>query len=300
MTAPSKVRASGTHGIRAGAGLDRVRGPRRYPVSDGAPVEVVEDGPSIAARLVSMGTRITMWPTLAVLSHVPHWPWPFGLVDFVARAVMPTPGTVRATVGLPNASAQLVRAPGVLPADGNRRVVLYMHGGAFLTCGVNSHSRISVALSKFADSPVLVVDYRLIPKHSIGNALDDCHDAYRWLRSRGYEPDQIVLAGDSAGGYLSLALAQRLQAEGEEPAALVAISPLLQLDHGPKLTHPNIHTDAMFPPKAFDALVALVARAAAKTHRRRGARGRLRTARPHRARAAPHADPRLGFRGAAA
>ena len=46
--------------------------------------------------------------------------------------------------------------------------------------------------------------------------------------------------------------------------ALVAISPLLQLDHGPKLTHPNIHTDAMFPPKAFDALVALVARAAAK------------------------------------
>lgn len=261
MTAPSKVRASAPHGIHPAA-LHR---PRRYPVSDGAPVEVVEDGPSIAARLVSVGARLTMWPALSVLSHVPHWPWPFGLVDYVARAIMPTPGTVRATVGLPNASAQLVRAPGVLPADGNRRVVLYMHGGAFLTCGVNSHSRISIALSKFADSPVLVVDYRLIPKHSIGNAIDDCYDAYRWLRLRGYEPDQIVLAGDSAGGYLSLALAQRLQAEGEEPAALVAISPLLQLDHGPKLRHPNIHTDAMFPPKAFDALVALVARAAAKT-----------------------------------
>ncbi|MCI4674822.1 alpha/beta hydrolase [Mycolicibacterium litorale] len=250
------VRASAPHRTRAR--------PRRYPVSDGAPVEVVEDGPSIAARLVSLGTRVTMWPSLAVLSHVPHWPWPFGLVDLVARAIMPTPGTVRATVGLTNASAQLVRAPGVLPADGNRRVVLYMHGGAFLTCGVNSHSRISIALSKYADSPVLVVDYRLIPKHSIGNAIDDCYDAYRWLRLRGYEPDQIVLAGDSAGGYLSVALAQRLQAEGEEPAALVAISPLLQLNHGPKLTHPNIHTDAMFPPKAFDALVALVARAAAK------------------------------------
>lgn len=254
MTAPSKVRASAPYRSH----------PRRYPVSDGAPVEVVEDGPSIAARLVSLGTRATVWPTLAVLSHVPHWPWPFGLVDYLARAIMPTPGTVRATVGLPNASAQLVRAPGVLPADGNRRVVLYMHGGAFLTCGVNSHSRISIALSKYADSPVLVVDYRLIPKHSIGNAIDDCYDAYRWLRLRGYEPDQIVLAGDSAGGYLSLALAQRLQAEGEEPAALVAISPLLQLDHEPKLNHPNIHTDAMFCPKAFDALVALVARAAAK------------------------------------
>ena len=135
----------------------------------------------------------------------------------------------------------------MLPADGRRRVVLYLHGGGFLTCGVNSHSRISVALSKFADSPVLVVDYRLIPKHTIGMALDDCYDGYQWLRLRGYEPDQIVLAGDSAGGYLAMALAQRLQAEGETPAALVAISPLLQLEKDPKCAHPNIHTDAMFP-----------------------------------------------------
>jgi acetyl esterase/lipase len=238
--------------------------PRRHALSDGFPVEVVEDGPSLPARLVSLGTRMTMRPTLAVLSHVPHLPWPFGLLDFAAKALLPTSGTVRATVGLPNASAQLVRAPGVLPADGRRRVVLYLHGGGFLTCGVNSHSRISVAVSKFADAPVLVVDYRLIPKHSIGQAIDDCYDGYQWLRLRGYEPDQIVLAGDSAGGYLAMSLAQRLQAEGETPAALVAISPLLQLEKDPKCAHPNIDTDAMFPPMAFDALVALVARAAAK------------------------------------
>ena len=259
MTAPSKI--AGPTPRRTDSGAAR---PRRYPVSDGAPVEIVEDGPSIAARLVSLGTRVTMRPTLAVLSHVAHWPWPFGLVDFAARALLPSPGTVRATVGLPNASAQLVRAPGVLPADGHRRVVLYLHGGGFLTCGVNSHSRIAVALSKYADSPVLVVDYRLIPKHTVGMALEDCYDGYRWLRLRGYEPEQIVLAGDSAGGYLAMALAQRLQAEDETPAAMVTISPLLQLEKDPKLAHPNIYTDAMFPPKAFDALVALVARAAAK------------------------------------
>jgi hypothetical protein len=240
------------------------RHPRRHSLNDGLPVEVLEDGPSLPARLVSLGTRVTMRPTLAVLSHVPHLPWPFGLLDFAAKALLPTPGTVRATVGLPNASAQLVRAAGVLPADGNRRVVLFMHGGGFLTCGVNSHSKVTVAVSKFADAPVLVVDYRLIPKHSIGQAIDDCYDGYQWLRLRGYEPDQIVLAGDSAGGYLAMALAQRLQAEGETPAALVAISPLLQLEKDPKCAHPNIHTDAMFPPKAFDALVALIARAAAK------------------------------------
>lgn len=164
---------------------------------------------------------------------------------------------------MPNATAELVRASGVAPADGNRRVVLYLHGGAFLTCGLNSHRRLASTLSTFADSPVLVVNYRLLPKQSIARALDDCYDGYRWLRLGGYQPEQIVLAGDSACGYLALALAQRLQREdAERPAALVGISPLLQLAAGPKQVHPNMKTDAMFPPQAFEALVALAARAA--------------------------------------
>jgi acetyl esterase/lipase len=260
MTAPTKVSGSPRDSTRS---RDLVK-TRRLAVSDGAPVEVIESGPSIPARLAWLASRLTIRPTLAVCSHIPHMPWPFGLIDFASRVLLLAPGTIRATVDLPNATAQLVRAPGVLPADGNRRVVLYLHGGAFLTCGANSHSRVVNALSKFADSPVLVVNYRLIPKHSIGMALNDCYDAYHWLRLRGYEPDQIVLAGDSAGGYLALALAQRLQEIDEEPAALVAISPLMQLAKEPKQTHPNIKTDAMFPAKAFDALVALAASAAGK------------------------------------
>lgn len=260
MTAPSKVAGA----PRATVGAPAVRRHRKFPVSDGAPVEVIETGPSIRARLVSLTCRMTVRPTLAVASYVPNLPWPWGLVDFASRALLPQAGTVRATIGLPNADAQLVRAPGVLPADGKRRIVLYMHGGAFLTCGVNSHNRIVTTLSHAADAPVLVVNYRMIPKHTIGQAVDDCRDAYAWLRLRGYGPDQIVLAGDSAGGYLAMALSQRLQAEGEKPAALVAISPLLQLAKEPKQAHPNIRTDAMFPPKAFDALVSLVARAAAR------------------------------------
>jgi acetyl esterase/lipase len=258
MSAPTQVPTASLKELRA---LNAVRA-RRLPLSDGAPVEVVESGPSLPGMLAALACRLTIRPVLAVGSYIPHMPWPFGLIDFASRVLLPAPGTIRATVELPHATAQLVRAPGVLPADGNRRVVLYLHGGAFLTCGVNSHSRIVNALSKYADSPVLVVNYRLIPKHSVGMALDDCHDAYRWLRLRGYSPEQIVLAGDSAGGYLALALAQRLQQVDEEPAALVAISPLLQLDKEPKQAHPNIKTDAMFPAKAFDALVALVAKAA--------------------------------------
>jgi acetyl esterase/lipase len=260
MTAPSKVSGSPRNPVRP---RDVLRA-RRFPANDGVPVEVVESGPSLAATIAALACRMTIRPALGAVSYIPHVPFPFGILDFAARVLLPLPESVRTTVELPHCTAQLVRAAGVLPADGKRRVVLYLHGGAFLTCGANSHSRIVNALSKFADSPVLVANYRLIPKHSVGQALDDCHDAYRWLRLRGYQPDQIVVAGDSAGGYLALALAQRLQQVNEEPAALVAISPLLQLAKEPKQAHPNIKTDAMFPAKAFDALFSLVAKAARK------------------------------------
>ncbi|OBH92768.1 alpha/beta hydrolase fold domain-containing protein [Mycobacterium sp. E2733] len=266
MSAPGKVSGSPRIALRPHDVLAarRANRPRKFAMSDGTPVEVLESGPSVAARLANLTSRVTIRPVLSVGSHVPNFPWPWGLIDLAARVVLPVTATVRETVKLPNASAQLVRAPGVLPADGTRRVVVYFHGGAFLTCGANSHGRLVEALSQFADAPILVVNYRLLPKHSIGMALDDCHDGYQWLRLRGYQPDQIVLAGDSAGGYLALSLAQRLQEEGDEPAALVMISPLLQLAKEYKQAHPNINTDAMFSARAFDALAELVASAAEK------------------------------------
>ena len=247
-------------------------GRRRYGRNDGLPVEIVEESTSVEARLACLAARATIRPALSVGSYLPRAPWPFGLADFAARAVLPAPGTIRAGIRLPRCKAQLVRAAGVLPADGTRRVVLYMHGGAFLACGANTHGRLVTKLSKYADSPVLVVEYRMIPRHSIADALDDCYDGYLWLRRQGYQPDQIVLAGDSAGGYLSLALAQRLLAHGmgnglnggrpEVPAAIVAMSPLLQIAQDGRKSHPNLHTGAMFPPKAFEALVQLVHEAA--------------------------------------
>lgn len=261
MTAPSKVSGS----VRPVVGPGRGHKPRRFPVSDGAPLEIVEDGPSIAGRLFALAAAMTIKPTIAVGSYMPKVPWPFGLVDLASRVLRPAPGTVRATIALPNCTAQLVRAAGVLPADGTRSVILYLHGGAFLTCGVHSHGRLVTALSGFADSPALVVNYRMIPKHSIGQAIDDCYDAYQWLRRKGYEPEQIVIAGDSAGGYLSLALAERLQLVDELPAAVVTMSPLFEIDNEGRSQHPNFTSDAMFPTRAFDALVELI-EAAAKKH----------------------------------
>ncbi|MCV7395016.1 alpha/beta hydrolase [Mycobacterium paraseoulense] len=260
MSAPATASGSPRPGLPA----PRARRARRCPPRPDAVVRVIQDGPSMAARIAWLSARLMIRPALSVGSYLPSAPWPWGGVEFVARALSPAPGTVRADIRLAHCTAQLVRAAGVLPADGTRRAVLYLHGGAFLTCGAYSHGRLVTMLSLFADSPVLVPNYRKIPKHSISDAIDDCHDGYRWLRRKGYRPDQIVLAGDSAGGYLALALAERLLEYGEQPAALVAMSPLLELATLPKTTHPNICSDAMFPPRAFDAFHGLITRAAAR------------------------------------
>src|SRR6476469_2558469 len=235
MSAPATVSGSPRPGLRA----PRARKARRHPFRTGAVVDVIQDGPSMAGRIAWLSARLMIRPTLSVGSCLPSAPWPWGVVEFAARAITPTRGTARADIALAHCTAQLVRAAGVLPADGTRRVVLYLHGGAFLTCGPYTHSRLVSMLSGFADAPVLVPNYRKIPKHSIREAIDDCYDGYRWLRRKGYQPNQIVLAGDSAGGYLALALAQRLLECGERPAAMVAMSPLLQLVTQPKTTHPN-------------------------------------------------------------
>jgi len=215
-------------------------------------IQTIEPGPSLAARLLSGAVRLTLHNAVAIATAALRLPLPYGAVERAARALPAPHGMTRTTVSLPHARAQLLRASGVAARTG--RVVLYCHGGAFLCCGISTHLRLVDKLSEFADSPVLAVDYRKLPKYTIAMALQDCHDAYRWLRTHGYQPGQIAIAGDSAGGYLALALAQRLQADGETPAALALLSPLLQLSADrPPVDGP------MLPHNSFAALTALIA-----------------------------------------
>ena len=69
MTAPSKVHAAS---VPLASGAARAHKPRRFPVSDGAPVEVVEDGPSVAGRLFALAAMLTIKPTLTVGSLRPE------------------------------------------------------------------------------------------------------------------------------------------------------------------------------------------------------------------------------------
>src|SRR5271163_4534500 len=101
MSAPSRIPSVSTAGVRA---RDAPRA-RRFPATDGAPVEVVESGPSLTGLMATLACRLTIRPALGVVSYFPHVPFPFGLIDFASRVLLPGPGTVRATAALPPCTA---------------------------------------------------------------------------------------------------------------------------------------------------------------------------------------------------
>ena len=130
------------------------------------------------------------------------------------------------------AARQAVLANGVdcewVRAEGcdEQRVMLYLHGGAFALRMPNTHAKFAAQLSRLLGARVLLPDYRLAPEHKFPAAPDDCVSAYRWLLEQGIAAKQIVVAGDSAGGNLALALLLRLKQEGlPQPAAALALSP---------------------------------------------------------------------------
>jgi hypothetical protein len=98
--------------------------------------------------------------------------------------------------------------------------------------------------------------YRLSPEHRYPAALDDCVVAYQWLLAQGFAPDHIVVAGDSAGGNLTLALLLRLRDEALPlPCGAVALSPVADLTFGGDSIHRNDGVDDMFSAEMMEPLV---------------------------------------------
>lgn len=191
-------------------------------------IEEIPGGTSLRARTLHAMSRMFVWTPLS------RWPMqgPSARLMFLADAVFrPVPrlrGTSHEKVRAGPWSAELVTA-GTPSDDG---AILYMHGGAFLFCGVNSHRRVVERLAVSTGLPVLSVDYRQLPQGLYDDTLADCTEAFEWLLDRGFDPRRVVLAGDSAGGHLAFALAHRLYAAGAgRVAGIAAFSPWLDF-HG--------------------------------------------------------------------
>ena len=108
-------------------------------------------------------------------------------------------------------------------------VVLYLHGGAYITGSCHTHRGLAGHLARAADRDCFLLDYRLAPEHPFPAAVDDALAAYLALKAE--QPDRpVALAGDSAGGGLALALALRLRDAGHSaPAAMALLSPWTDL-----------------------------------------------------------------------
>ncbi|SRR5216683_1095436 len=105
-------------------------------------------------------------------------------------------------------------------------VMLYLHGGCYVTGSVETHRYLMTRLSVEASMRVLGLNYRLAPMHPFPAAVEDAAAAYRWLLKMGIEPAHIAIAGDSAGAGLALASTVSIRDEGLPlPRAVVCLSP---------------------------------------------------------------------------
>ncbi len=106
-----------------------------------------------------------------------------------------------------------------------RRVIFYLHGGAFIVGSGTAYRGLLGRIAKLTGLRVCAPDYRLLQDTPFPAAFDDAVRAWDALLAKGYRPSDIVLGGDSAGGGLMLALLVRLCARGTRPAACFAMSP---------------------------------------------------------------------------
>jgi acetyl esterase len=109
-------------------------------------------------------------------------------------------------------------------------VVLFAHGGGWVTGSLDSHDRVCRQLANRLRALVVAVDYACAPEHRYPAALDDVHAAWSWLEREaamlGADPRRLVVAGDSSGGNLATALALRLRRRGlPQPAAQLLLYP---------------------------------------------------------------------------
>jgi acetyl esterase/lipase len=118
----------------------------------------------------------------------------------------------------------------IVPDSDASRVLLFFHGGGYCSGSIVSHRRMVTEAGRAARVRTLAVGFRLAPEHPFPAAYDDALTAWRWLDKQGVAAGQIVVGGDSAGGGLTVALANHLRDAGEKlPACLWLASPWTDL-----------------------------------------------------------------------
>ena len=161
------------------------------------------------------------------------------VLQILSRIGPPTRGVTQQRVSLEGVPTEQL-----VPTKTIAGALLYLHGGGFCLGSPGTHRAFTSRLARATGLVTWVPDYRLAPEHPFPAALEDALLAYRALR-QVYAAEHIVVAGDSAGGSLALALALHLRAAGEPlPAALLLLSPVVDT----RWTGDTLHTRAAVDP----------------------------------------------------
>jgi epsilon-lactone hydrolase len=133
------------------------------------------------------------------------------------------------------------------------RTILYLHGGAYTAGSPRSHRPMVARIAEAAKAVAVSADYRLGPEHRFPAAVDDATAIYRALLESGTEPGQLIVAGDSAGGGLTMALALALKLAGlPQPAGYFVISPWVDLSQSGASYRTKAETDPMISKASLD------------------------------------------------
>ena len=115
------------------------------------------------------------------------------------------------------------------------KIILQLHGGAYVNSlqeNGTQYERAAVKYAEISGARILTIDYRVAPKAPYPAALEDAVTAYEWLLKQGYDSEKIIIAGDSAGGGLTLATAMYLRDNKiPMPAALITMSAWTDLNY---------------------------------------------------------------------
>lgn len=184
------------------------------------------------ARTVRQVSALTA-RRLAAAAPVNAWTIPLArtLIDQALRTVAPAlSGTTVEQVRGGGVTGEWVRGPLAGRTDA---AVLYVHGGGFVAGSAAGYRGVASRLSTATRLPVLTLDYRLAPEHPHPAASQDIEYAFRWLTGRGHAPGRIIVAGDSAGGFLAADFVLTRARTGlSAPGGVVLFSPMADLSLG--------------------------------------------------------------------
>lgn len=138
------------------------------------------------------------------------------------------------------------------------RVLLYLHGGGYITGSARTHLPMVAHLARRAGLRAILPDYRLAPEHRFPAAFDDARSVWDGLRAEGVSADSVLLGGDSAGGGLALALLAHLLEDGQRPAGLFAFSPWTDLTLTGGSLKENAELDVILPVERIEELRAFL------------------------------------------